>query len=564
MFKWVGNIRRTFKHLNRYRHIAGVLIKHGFNELGSLVSRHKTGGMGASKVTGRVKTKTAVTHPQRMRLVLEELGPTFIKFGQLLSTRPDLLPVEYVTELEKLQDQVPPAKYESIRTEIKKELGDFPENIFERFDTNPIAAGSIGQVYRAKTKEGLEVVVKVRRPGIVDRVRTECEILLDLAGLIKSQLMADDETVDPHRLVHEFTIAVNKEVDFANERRNHKRFIRNFADDDNIHVPEVYDDYCSDGVLTIEYINGIKPGKVKPLVDKGLNPKEVARTGADFVLKQVFTHGFFHTDPHPGNFFVLADNVLAPIDFGQVGRLGSQERRLLRDVVVAIVTGDATQMIRGLEQAEMIGDRTEMTDFVRDAEILFDTYYGLPIKDIPFGEMIMNGFDVMRRHYINPPADFTLMLKSMVTIEAFAVSLDEDFQIIEYLKPYAKRFSVEDYLPSNVAKNARKAAAGARNLMSKLPEDINSILSKMRKGKVQVRVHHEHLEQLSSTLDKSSNRISFAVIIGALLIGSSMLVPQEGSVLGIVDLQTLGIIGYVTAAVIGIWLVVSILRSRHF
>jgi ubiquinone biosynthesis protein len=540
------------------------LIKHGFNEIGSLISRHKTGGMGATKVAGQVKSSNAVTHPQRMRLVLEELGPTFIKFGQLLSTRPDLLPVEYIAELEKLQDQVPPAKYESIREEIKKELGDFPENIFERFDTNPIAAGSIGQVYRAKTKEGLEVVVKVRRPGVVDRVKTECEILLDLAGLIKSQLIGEDETVDPHRMVHEFTLAVNKEVDFANERRNQKRFIRNFADDDNIHVPQVVDDYCSDGLLTMEYINGIRPGKVEPLINKGLDPKQVARAGADFVLKQVFTHGFFHTDPHPGNFFVLEDNILVPIDFGQVGRLGSQERRLLRDVVVAIVTGDAAQMIRGLEQAEMIGDRTEMTDFVRDAEILFDTYYGLPIKEIPFGEMIMNGFDVMRRHYINPPADFTLMLKSMVTIEAFAVSLDEEFQIIEYLKPYAKKFSVEDYLPSNVAKNARKAAVGARNLMSKLPEDINSIMSKMRKGKVQVRVHHEHLEQLSSTLDKSSNRISFAVIIGALLIGSSMLVPQEGAVLGIVDLQTLGIIGYVTAAVIGIWLVVSILRSRHF
>ncbi len=558
MLKWAGNIKRTFKHLRQFNHIAGVLIKYGFEELGLAVSLRR-GSHSAAQTISKTH-KRAV----RVRLVLEELGPTFIKFGQLLSTRPDLLPAEYIAELEKLLDQVPAAKYEDIREAIFNELGDYPENIFAVFDTEPIAAGSIGQVHRATTKDGRSVVLKVRRPGIVDRVKTECEILVDLAGRLQSYFMSEDQTINPRRMVDEFTVAVNKEVDFNNEKRNIKRFIRNFADDENIHIPQVLDEYCTEGVITMEFIDGIKPGRIKTLTDAGLDPKLIARRGADFVLRQVFTYGFFHTDPHPGNFFVLEDNILAPIDFGQVGRVGAQERKLLRDIVIAIVTGEPYQMIRGLQRAEMIGEHTIMNEFSRDIEILFDNYYGLPLKDIPFAEMITKGFEVMRKHYVEPPADFTLMLKSMMTIESFATNLDEDFQIIEYLKPYAQKFSVEDYMPSNVAKNVRKMFNEASNLATKLPEDVHSILGKLRSGKVQIRVHHEHLETLNNTLDKSSDRISFSVIIAALLIGSSMLVPQTGTVLGLIQLQTLGVIGYMGAAFMGIWLVVLIMRSKNW
>ena len=388
--------------------------------------------------------------------------------------------------------------------------------------------------------------------------------MLDVATIFQHYFAKEDDSINPKRMVAEFTVAVNKEVDFANERRNQKRFIRNFEDDDSIHIPRILDEYCSDGIIAMEYIDGLNPGKPDKLVEAGLDPKIVAKRAADFVLRQVFTYGFFHTDPHPGNFFVLEENRLAPIDFGQVGRIGTNERRLLRDIVVSIVAGDATQMLRGLERAELIDDRTNMTSLTRETEILFDSYHGLPIKDIPFTDLIMHGFDIMRKHYVAPPPDFTLMLKSLMTIEALATGLDEDFKIIDYLKPYAKKFAIEDYLPSNVAKNSRRMMVEVRNLASKLPEDIYSILGKIRKGKVQVRVHHEHLEALSNTLDKSSNRLSFAVIIAALLIGSSMLVPQSGTVLGVVKLETLGVVGYVSAAVLGGWLIFSIIKSKSW
>lgn len=541
----------------------GILLKYGFEELSWTIGKTKFGLPGRRKADQQAgKVNDHVSRAKRARLALEELGPTFIKFGQLLSTRPDLIPAEYIDQLEHLQDQVPPADWEKIRLEVKKELGGFPEEIFSEFDEKPIAAGSIGEVHRAVTKDGREVVVKIRRPKIVERLRIECEVLHDIAGIIKANFFPDDDTIDPQRMVSEFIRAVMKEADFANERRNQKRFIMNFEDDETIHIPRIFDEYCTEGVLTMEYIHGLKPGSVDRLVDNGLDPHIIAKRGADYVFKQVFDQGFFHTDPHPGNFFVMDNNILAPIDFGQAGRLGSQERRLLKDEVVAIVNNDAHYMLRALERSELVDERTDMNSLLREVESLFDRFYGLPLQDIPFRPLIQETFEIMRKHYIQLPPDFTMMMKTMMTIESFAKSLDEDFPIFDHLKPYARRFSLEGAKPSNVFRTIRKTMTGAGDMVANFPEDINAILNKFRQGKAQLRVHHEHLETLNTTLDKSSNRLSFAVIIAALLIGSSLLVPQEGTALGIIHLQTLGAIGYVLAAILGVWLIISILRSK--
>ncbi|HOK96846.1 MAG TPA: AarF/UbiB family protein, partial [Anaerohalosphaeraceae bacterium] len=499
----------------------------------------------------------------RVRLACQELGPTFIKLGQLLSTRPDLLSDEYIAELERLQDQVAAEKYEDIRLMVKQQLGGFPEEIFERFDAEPIAAASIAQVHRARTKEGDEVVVKIRRPGIVKTLRTEMEILADIAGILKTRLPTP-ETFNPVRMVQEFSEAVTKEVDLANERRNQQRFIRNFADDPSVHVPRVFEKYSSEGVLTMEYIEGIKPNRIDQILAAGLNPKIIAARGADFVLRQVFEFGFFHTDPHPGNFLILDGNVLAPLDFGQVGRLTKQDRMLLQYLVLAVVEGDVSRIVHGLERAEMLDEETDLAELSRDFEEILETYSNLPLKDIPFGEAIRRMFDVIRHHRIEPPRDFTLMLKCLMTIESFANDLDSNFQIMEHLKPYARRFTLQQISPEALFRQARTAARSASELASRLPEDAAAIISKFRRGKFKIHVYHDHLEEMEQTLDNSSNRISFAVIIAALLIASSMLVPQSGGVLGIVTFQTLGILGYLTAMVMGLWLLFSIIRHRRF
>ena len=557
------NLRGTFDRLRCYRHIMAVLAKYGFGEVAGALRSRLSIRFGGKNIPSQVKPATpTASRPARVRLALEELGPTFIKLGQLLSTRPDLMPPEYIQELEHLQDQVAPEPPDKIMAQLQEELGDSIENIFAGFDKTPIAAGSIAQIHRAVTRDGLQVAVKVRRPGIVDTIRAECEILQDLAGVLKNTLF-EHENIEVEDMVAEFTEAVSKETDLANERRNQLRFLKLFADDPTVHVAKVYEDYCTAGVLTMEYIDGIKPTNKKAIEERGLDCRMLASNGAQFVLRQMFEFGFFHTDPHPGNFFLLPDNVLAPIDFGQVARLSLQDRRFFNEIVLSIIDRDAMYIVRCLERDDMLGDKTDLHKLTADIEQLIDTYNEYRLKDIPFGKIVTQTFDLFRNNYVHPPTHFTLMLKSMMTIESLATSLDPEFRLIEALKPYAQRSGLRDFEPKQMLRNIKKTLLGAGDLASRLPDDINVVLTKFRQGKFQVRVHHEHLENLIKTLDKSSNRVSFALIISALLVASSLLVAQEGEVLGLIRYQSMGVFGYIIAAIIGIWLVISIMRSRH-
>ncbi|NLZ07681.1 MAG: hypothetical protein GXY19_21120 [Phycisphaerae bacterium] len=561
MTVWRPRFRSRLQRLRRYRHIMAVLMKYGLEEVAEALRARLLVRLGEQAAPLRVK-RAAVgqSRPQRVRLALEELGPTFIKFGQLLSTRPDIVPAEYVREFERLQDQVKPEPFKRIRAEIEYQLDGKLEDIFAGFDTEPLAAGSIAQVHRATTKEGDSVVIKVRRPGIVEIIHAECDILEELTAILKVTLF-EHETVDPRQMVKEFVDAVAAETNLADERRNQLRFAANFRDDPTVHIPKVYEKYCTNGVLTMEYIDGIKPADPQLLAERGIDCRLVAQRGADFVLRQIFELGFFHTDPHPGNFFLLPDNVLAPIDFGQVARMSSQYRRLFNEIILAIVENESSRVIRCLEREEMTDERTDLNKLTGDMEQLIDTYRNLPLKNIAFGTVVTRTFDLFRKNSVRSPAQFTLMLKTLATVESFARSLDPDFNIMEAMKPYARRAMLRDLEPKRLVRQMRQVVQDAGDLVMRLPEDVNVILSKFRQGRFQVRVHHEHLENLAKTVDRSSNRMSFALITAALLVASSMLVAQQGTVLGLFRLQTMGIAGYVIAAVIGIWLLISISRS---
>lgn len=554
---------RRLKHAARYRHILAVLVKYGLAEAVSAVRRRRWLRRGRKPArVDEVPAEEAT--PARVRMALEELGPTFIKLGQLASTRPDLIPARYIVELEKLQDDVPPAPFAKIRAQIESDLGMPLGKAFRRFDPHPLAAGSVAQVHRATTKDGRRIAVKVRRPDIVEIVRIDGEILRANSQWVLGLVLPFLEPADRQRMIDEFTEAVMKEVDLGNERENILRFADSYADDPHVHVPQVHRALCTNGVLAMEYIEGIKPSNLQALDEAGLDRPTIARRGADFVLQQIFDNGFFHTDPHPGNFFVLPDNVLAPIDFGQTARLTSGDRNLLMDMVLALVDRDAKRIVHALHRRQIVADETDLDALEADAEGMLDKYANRSLGDIPFGQVLAEGFELIRTHHVRPPAQFSLMLKSLMTVESLAMELDPDFVIIDYLKPYARRLQWRRLDPKRFWRGARRAMQDAGDLAARLPTDVNAIVNKVRKGQFQLRIHHEHLEDLEETLDKSSNRISFALIMAALLVGSSLLVTRDGKIFGLVTFQTFGGAGYLVAALLGVWLMISILRSRHF
>ena len=560
-------ITRTVERLRRYRHIMGVLIRYGFDDFADRFRRTLVPRWGSRVIPSRIRPPRGGQPRQReerVRLALEELGPLFVKLGQLLSTRPDLIPNSYAEELSKLQDRVTPEKFAPIRTEVTRQLGKPLDQLFRRFDPEPLAAASIAQVHRAETLEGKKVVVKVRRPGITDAVRVELEILEDLARLLKAS-SPKDEPFDPVLMVREFSRAVTAEVDFRSEARNMTRFRRNFHDDPSVHVPEVLDELSSEGVLTMEYIDGVKASDLPGLSEAGLDRKLIAQRGAHFILMQIFEFGYFHADPHPGNMLVMEDNVLAPLDFGQVARLGEAEKLLLGDLVLAIVDFDAEMLVRTMDAAGLMSDTTDQMEMTRQIEDRLDRFRDVPLKEIAISEAITQTFDLIRTQRIHPPAQFTLMLKSLLTIESMAKTLDPDFDMMEALKPYSRRLSASRIDPRRLFRHTRRNLREAADLLGEMPAGLRQILARLRRGNFRLQVEHEHLSDLIHTVDRSSNRIAFALIIAALIIGSgTLLAHPELRLFGFLPLPLLGTFGYLSAAVLGLWLVWSIIRSMRY
>jgi ubiquinone biosynthesis protein len=556
-----SSINRNIRSIRRYRSILGILIKYGFGHVVEQLNINYYLELGRRLVTlgGSPREIERLSQPVRMRLAMEELGPTFVKLGQLLSTRPDVIPKEYIEEFRKLQDMVPSFPFEEVKAQIQRELGHSADELFAELSPVPIAAASVAQVHRGQLMSGEAVVVKVRRPGIDKVVNTDLDILSGLAYLIERHIPAS-EIYDPGGIVKEFRRTIQREMDFAREGHTIDRFAANFAADPAVHVPKVYWEQTGETVLTMEFVDGIKISEFAQLTEAGYDLKAIAHNGADAFLKQVLVHGFFHGDPHPGNLFILPGNTICMLDYGMVGRLGENLKFQLVDLLVAVLQRDADSVISQLLYSGELMDEANIRHLRRDLNEFIDDYYEVPLQEIKVGRLLTEFVEILTRYRIKFPSDLMLLAKALVTIEGVGRQLDPDFDMIGHLRPFMEKLLHERVAPGSLTRELLSTTKAYGSLMKNLPRDLKEFINRVNRNKFKIDLEHRGLEKLITDLDKSSNRISFSLLIAALIVGSSIIMQADKGPM-LLGFPALGFLGYSIAAVLGLWLAIAILRS---
>jgi len=557
--KKIGNITRTYRHLERLVEILGVAFKFGFDDLIDRLKIEQYLDLGRKIFSREDRTDIeALSRAKRLRLALEELGPTFVKMGQMLSTRADLLPPDFVVELVRLQDEVAPFPFEQAKEIIETELNAPLDMTFRNVDAEPMAAASIGQVHRAGLRDGSAVVIKVQRPGIKGTIDADLEIMLYLAGLMEKHLDGWD-VHRPTKLVEEFARNLNKELDYTNEAANMERLASLLADDPRAYIPKVFPKATTPRVLTMESIEGIKSGSLDRLKAEGYDLKEIAGRGADLMMKQIFVHGFFHADPHPGNLMILPENIICFLDLGMMGRLDRMTREEIVDLVMAVARPDESAMVSALlalTRYEMEPDRRELEKAVSD---LVNRHLYRPLRDIQLGKLLQQLFNVIARFRLQIPPDILLLVKALTTLEGLGQKLDPEFDVIQAASPFVREIQLDRFRPRRLARDFIGYSNELFHLLKEVPGDLKAVLRLAKQGKLKIEFEHIGLTPLLNTQDRTSNRLAFAIVIASLVIGSSLIIhsdiPPKWH-----DIPLIGLAGYVVAGIMGFWLLISILR----
>ncbi len=549
------------RHLRRYGQIAEVFTRHGFGAIVAQLGLSRYLNL-PQRLMSREPPPTDVTAAKHLRLALEELGSTFVKLGQILSTRPDVLPPEFIDELSKLQDEVPPGPWEPIQALIEQELGAPLNEFFMAFDPTPVAAASLAQVYAALLLDGQHVVVKVQRPGIERVVNTDLEIIQDLAQLAQERTFLGD-VYDLADLADEFAAALRTELDYGREGRNAERFRKNFASESGLYVPQVYWDYSTRRVLVMERISGIKISDIETLEAAGYDRHRLAVTAARFVVKQVLEDGFFHADPHPGNLVIMPGEVIGVMDFGTAGYLTAEDRANLVPLYAAIVQADA---VRALDQLERMGiadpHLSDRAGLRRDLRRLLQKYQGVSLKDISVGEVLGEVEPIIYEHHLHVPSDYWLLIKTLVIMEGVGKGLDPDFDVYEFSGPYVRRFLLRQILPSAWGPTVLRSATAWSDLLSGFPRQTSRILSQVEQGDLRFRVHAPMTKQAARHWNQIANRVILGVVLAALIIAMALLIPTlDLTWPWSIQVWTI-VIGFVAMCVVSAWLGLWILRSN--
>src|SRR5512145_90844 len=550
------------RELPRLHEIASVFIRHG---LGDFV--HRIGIASLLERAGAMLTRNSVAdsvtlHPaERMRMALEELGPSFVKLGQVMATRVDLFPPRWIAEFEKLHAEVKPVPFEALVPELTRALGRSPFEVFRDIDTRAHGAASIAQVHRAKLQDGTPVVLKVRRPGVRETIDADLRLLRRVAELIESEI-PEARRYRPAEIAEQFAKSLEREVDFAVETRNIERFAKNFSGDPHVVIPRIYPEWTSDVLLVQEHVTGI-PGTDTAAVERaGLDRKLLAARGADAFLKMIVIDGFFHADPHPGNVFFLPGERIVLIDFGMVGRLSPQRRKQVIDLMAGLARMEEGPMLDVL--LDWAGDAyVDEARLAADVNELAFEYEGAPLKDIHIGTVIRQFSAIVRSHSIVLPPDLSLMLKALITMEGLARQYDPGFHITAHLAPMLRRALAERYEPAHIVRRGRDMANELISVVGGVPRDLARLLREARRGKTRVDLDLKRLDSFGQRLDRTLDRVTVGIMTASLVIGSAIVMSvREGPViLGIPVLPAIGLLGYVLAFLNSLWIFYGIWRS---
>ncbi|MFJ5622365.1 ABC1 kinase family protein [Peribacillus loiseleuriae] len=555
---------KRMKHAHRYQEIISAFLRNGFGyivkELGltEMLSIPR-------KMAGLNHDVSSRTIGQRIRTFLEDLGPTFIKLGQIASTRRDIIPEHIIVELEKLQDSAPPFPFEQVRSIIENELGNQLDQLFAEFNETPLATASIGQVHWARLHSGEEIAIKVQRPNIRPIIETDMEILEDLARLMESRL-SWAKRYHIYETMEEFSKALQAELDYYVEGSNSEKIANQSGNQSKIRIPDIYWDFSTKKVLTMEYIKGTKISQLQEMDHLGYDRKVIAERVTNSMLHQILIEGFFHGDPHPGNMMVLPDEVVVFMDFGMVGRLTPDMKYQLASLVISLKRGDTLGIIKAISKMGILSDQINMAVLRADVDELKEKYYHLPLSQISLGEAVNDLFTISFHHQIQIPADMTMLGKALLTVERVVADLDPDFNMMHAAEPFGQRLLLDRYHPKKIVKNTWSKFIEYTEIVTELPKNIKEFSDTLKKGKFRLEITMPDIHLFLEKLDRISNRLSFSIVLLAfsiimvgLIVGSSI----GGQATLLWRLPAIEI-GFGIALVMLIWLLYSIFKSGKF
>ena len=545
------NLKKDIQDINRFKEILGIVFEEGFDALLQNLKLKKFVPM-KKKIIGKPDKK--LTNEERFRKTLERLGPTFVKFGQLLSIRPDYVPKSYIKELEKLQDKVPPFK--DAKNIIEKSTGKKINEIFKKFNEKPFASASIAQVHKAVLKNNEVVAVKVKRPDIETIIKKDIEIMFFVAKLIKKHIKPLSK-YQPVKIVGEFSDWSKRELNFTVEAENQRMFYENFKESLTTKIPRTHDEFCNENIIVMEYIEGTELQKLG--TKKDINFKQALKNGFYSILEQVFVHGLFHGDPHPSNILVLKDNRVSFVDFGIVGRFDEHLKNCAVDLLLGMSEGDTDKVIEALCDMGIVAEG-DIDNFREKVSYAILPLKAGNIKDIKISKVLENVLDIALVHDVKIPREFVIFGKAIVTIEGIALLYYPDFRFVEMVRPFLKDIVAEKYKPKNIVKDTLKSLIGLKKIVEKLPRQTSRVLDKLEKGMIKIEMKDTDIQRLSIELDKSSNRLTYGMIIAALLISGSLVVNVGESVF--YGLPLLSLLNFFIAGLFGFVLLISIYREN--